>query len=186
MPRKIPTLMPPAPPAPGGRLGHGGLGAALRLVTLTLLLWNGTAAALSSDRRQPIDIEADGVELNEAKAQSTYTGRVEIRQGSMHLWADRVLVRHRARRPQHFLATGKPVRFEQQLDDGGLVKARARRMEYDISSEEIVLQGQAVLEQGKDRFASDRIVYDRKRGLVKAGARAKGRQRVHISIDPDR
>ena len=66
------------------------------------------------------------------------------------------------------------------------MKARARRIEYDIASEEIVLQGKAVLEQGKDRFASDRIVYDRKRGLVKAGARAKGRQRVHIRIDPDR
>jgi lipopolysaccharide export system protein LptA len=43
--------------------------------------------------------------------------------------------------------------------------------------------GDAVLIQGKDSMRSDRIVYDRVKSVVKAGAAAKGKQRVRISIE---
>ena len=43
--------------------------------------------------------------------------------------------------------------------------------------------GDSVLFQGKDSFKSDRITYDRTKSLVRAGASAKGKQRVRISIE---
>ena len=43
---------------------------------------------------------------------------------------------------------------------------------------------EAELRQGRDSFRSDRIVYDRVRSVVKAGAAAQGKQRVRISIQP--
>jgi lipopolysaccharide export system protein LptA len=144
--------------------------------------------ALPSDQNQPIQIEADGVEIDDGKQTSVYTGNVEIQQGTMRLWADKVTIHHQASRsPHRLIAIGKPARYEQQLEkDAKKVKARARRIEYDAGSEEILLIDNAQLTQGKDKFSSDRILYDRNKAVVKAGASAKGSQRVRISIDPSR
>jgi lipopolysaccharide export system protein LptA len=141
--------------------------------------------APAADQDQPIDIAADGVEIDDGRQLSVYTGNVEVRQGSMQLWADQVTVHHQAsRQPQRITALGAPARYRQLTDDGKEVKARSRRMEYDADSAEVVLIGDAQLTQGRDRFQSDRILYDRTRAVVKAGASAQGRQRVRISIDP--
>ena len=42
----------------------------------------------------------------------------------------------------------------------------------------------AELSQGSDRFSSDRIVYDRVKAKLKAGAAAKGSERVRVTIQP--
>jgi lipopolysaccharide export system protein LptA len=158
-----------------------------QLAALLLSGWCASAAALPSDQSQPIDISADAVELDDGRHTSTYTGHVEVRQGSMHLWADRVTVQHQpSRQPARILATGSPARYRQETDEGKEVKAHALRMEYDAASNEILLIDHAELTQGKDRFSSDRILYDRARAVVKAGASAHGRQRVHITITPER
>lgn len=158
----------------------------LPLALALALFWIGPALALTGDQTQPIQIQADGVEIDEAKGTSTYVGNVEVQQGSIRLWADRVTVHHsQDLKAQRLVAIGKPARYRQLLDDNkGEVKARALRMEYDAGSEQITLIDQAQLTQGKDSFQSDRILYDRSRALVKAGASAKGKQRVNITIDP--
>jgi lipopolysaccharide export system protein LptA len=159
----------------------------LRLLTALLCAaWTGLAAALPDDQNQPIEIEADGVELDDGRNLSVYSGNVEVRQGSMHLWADQVTVNHAdSRQPNRIIAVGKPARFRQLAEQGGKeVKAKSLRMEYDANSEEMVLIDQAELTQGQDRFSSDRIIYDRSKAVVKAGASAQGKQRVKISITP--
>ncbi len=156
------------------------------LATIALLAWASASAALPDDRNQPINIEADGVEIDDGRQLSIYSGQVELRQGSMHLWADRITVHHKAsRHPNRIVVEGKPARFRQLSDEKGTeVKAKAMRMEYDSASEKILLIDQAKLTQGKDIFASDRILYDRNKAVVKAGASAKGKKRVRISITP--
>jgi lipopolysaccharide export system protein LptA len=64
------------------------------------------------------------------------------------------------------------------------VKGEARRAEYEVGTENLILIGDAVVVQGKDSMRSDRIIYDRVRSVVKAGAAAKGKERVRISIQP--
>ncbi len=155
-----------------------------RLATLLALTLMATGAvALESDRNQPIELAADSVDINEAEGLSVYRGDVDLRQGSMHLQADVVRVHHRGRDPSRVVAEGRPVRFEQQSTRGP-VEGQARRVEYEIASENLELSGDAVLVQGKDTMRSDRIVYDRVRAVVKAGAAAEGKQRVRISIQP--
>ncbi len=156
------------------------------LLTMLFATASGLAFALPDDQNQPIEIEADGVELDDGRHLSTYTGNVLVQQGSMRLWADEVTVNHKAsRHPNRIIAVGEPARFRQLTEQGGQeVKARAQRLEYDAASEEVLLIGQAELTQGQDRFSSDRIVYDRQKAVVKAGAKAKGKQRVKISITP--
>jgi lipopolysaccharide export system protein LptA len=154
------------------------------MAVLGLILLPGAAPALETDREQPILVEADGVEINDRSGVSTYTGNVVIRQGSIRIEADRVTVHQKQPESDKVIAEGDPVRFQQQPDDGELIKGRARRAEYQVDSELLYLVGDAWLSQGSDSFASDRITYDRGRALVKAGASAQGKQRVRVTIEP--
>lgn len=144
------------------------------------------ASALDSDREQPMFVEADAAEFDEQQSTSLYLGNVEVQQGSMRILADEVLVHHKSnRQPRKIIAIGRPVRYRQLLDnDPEEVRARALRMEYEADREEITLIDEAELIQGEDRFASDRIVYNRITDRLTAGTSALGRERVRIRIEP--
>ncbi len=146
-----------------------------------------TTLALESDQYQPMYIEADAAELDEKQLTSLYIGHVEVTQGSMHIQADEVLVHHKPdRRAEMIIAIGQPVHYRQQLeDDPEEVTGRALRIEYQADREELTLIDEAVLVQGEDRFASDRIVYNRITERVTAGSSAQGRERVKIRIEPE-
>jgi len=155
------------------------------LIVLALLAPWGPCWSLSSDKDQPMLISADSVDIDDAEGVSVYRGNVDIQQGSMRLLADQVTVRHAERKAQRIEAAGGPVRFSQKLDNSAQeVNAKALRIVYDIDSDEIELMDQAEVRQGKDTFRSDRITYDRLHALVKAGASAKGKDRVHVTINP--
>jgi len=157
---------------------------ALRLLSL-LLFWTTAVPALEADREQPIQVAADAVDIDEATGVSVYQGDVQVDQGSIRIRADKVTVTQRNGAPGLVVAEGKPVTFQQQPEGKqGLVKGRALRTEYNMDSELLVMIGDALLIQGEDTFKSDRIVYDRAKSVVKAGASASGKERVHISIQP--
>lgn len=181
----MPVPIFPASPSPGRsrrarRLGAGWLILALGACIAPPL------AALDDDQEQPLFIEADAAELDDQQSISLYIGNVEVEQGSMRILADEVLVHHRPnRQPRKIIAVGNPVRYRQALDDDPReVKGRALRMEYEADRDEITLIDEAELTQGEDRFASDRIVYNRVTARVTAGSSAEGRERVKIRIEP--
>jgi lipopolysaccharide export system protein LptA len=176
--------LPPMPrlPTPAQRPGS------ILLLGISLCLGCATAVALESDREQPVYIEADSVELDDLQDTSVYTGNVQIDQGSMRILADQVTVKHKEdRHPRFIVAVGNPVRYKQDVEDNkGEVRAHAQRMEYDADKDELTLIDQAELTQASDRFASDRIVYDRARSQVKAGTSAQGSGRVRITFTPEK
>ena len=152
---------------------------------LVLCVWTVSGFALATDKDQPVEIEADSVDINESKGTSIYQGDVEINQGSMQLKADTVTVFYEDRKPQKLVATGKPVRFKQLPDNAEqYVTGKGNKLVYNINSEELILTENAELLQGKDSFKSDRIVYDRVKARLKAGSAAQGNQRVRVSIQP--
>lgn len=144
------------------------------------------ADALDSDQDQPMFIEADAVEFDESKLQSWYIGNVDVQQGSLRILADEIRVEHREdRQPRIITAIGDPARYR-QLPEGETepVLGRAQRMVYNAERDEITFIERAVLTQGQDRFANDRIVYNRATARVTAGTSAQGRERVRITITP--
>jgi len=148
-----------------------------------LLILPGVVSALQSDKDQPIYIEADAVDIDDRSGISTYKGNVELTQGSIVIKADKVTVTQRQNETDQIEAVGKPVTFQQDTEDGkGTIKGRAKKTEYSANSEIINMIGDAVLTQGQDTFKSDRIIYDRARAVVKAGASAKGKERVKVTI----
>ncbi len=153
------------------------------LLPAVLLLPLAPAQALESDKDQPISIEADSVDLDDRKGQSIYQGNVELSQGSIRIRADRITVSQRKGQPDHILAEGRPVGFRQKADDNkGMITGQARKVEYDANSDVLYLIDSAELTQGKDSFKSDRITYDRAKARIRAGASAKGRERVRVTI----
>lgn len=155
---------------------------------IILTSWYINTSALPEDASSPIDITADAVELDEAAHVSTYSGKVEAQQGSMHLWADQVKVYHLpSRQPKRIVATGQPVRYQQQERNGNQIshiEAQAKRIEYDLVTDEILLTDDARFTRDQDLFTSDRIFYNRVKGIIRGGRSAKGHQRVHIRIFP--
>lgn len=162
---------------------HAGMAASLLLAGLACGV--PTAQALSTDKDQPINIEADSVDIDDSKGVSVYRGSVILTQGSIHLDADRVTVYHPDKKADKIVAVGKPVNFRQRPDNSDQdVKGRALRVEYFAASEDLVLIDEAYLEQGGKSFASDRITYDRRLAVVKGGAAAQGKQRVQVTLEP--
>lgn len=157
------------------------------LALAALMVLSAPAAALEEDQYQPMYIEADAAELDDQQSTSLYIGNVEVTQGSMRIHADEVLVHHKPdRRAQEIIAVGQPVRYRQRLDDDPEeVEGYALRMEYEADREELILIDEAILIQGEDQFASDRIIYNRLTDRVTAGTSAQGRERVKIRIEPE-
>ena len=143
------------------------------------------AWALESDSEQPIYIEADGATYDDNTGVSVYTGSVEVTQGSMLLNSDKLVVYTNDRKPYKLVATGKPVTFKQTPKPGDEdVHGRSLTAEYYTDTELLVMIEKAVVWQGKDTYASERIEYDRKNAIVKAGQASSNGKRVHITLHP--
>ena len=170
-----------------------------RLVAALLLAGAAQAHALSTDRDQPITIQADRAEHDDARRTTIYRGAVVVDQGSLHITGDIVTIRFDARdEVSKITAVGAPAHFR-QLPDGGADhhKAWAKRMEYFPGQSLIALFGEARYEQDGDRVQADRLVYDSRNARFKAlsgapgasadeGGQAAGKapERVRIRIKP--
>ena len=166
--------------------------ARLRTRTAALLVVSLVAVdlgALSTDREQPIHIEADWAEADDQEGTSVYKGDVLITQGSLRISGDTVTIYYNASRDlTRMIAVGQPARF-QQLPDGETEyqRAEATQMEYLALKDRIVLSGTARSWQGKDALSGDRIVFDTVDGRILVQGEAppgKTPQRVRITITP--
>jgi len=73
-----------------------------------LIIQANWAQAESSDRDQPIDLEADSVQVDDAKQTSTYVGNVILKQGSLLIKADKLIVKEDKDGFQHSTSIGNP------------------------------------------------------------------------------
>ena len=132
------------------------------------------AAALDSDKTQPVTLEADDFELDLESGARIYRGQVEYRQGSVRIDCDELVTRYDADDAlQSGVCTGRPGRFQQTVDDGDgdaattvtpetatVVRGRALTITYDRAAGRIVLDGEAQVEHRGDRLRGARITYD--------------------------
>ncbi len=151
------------------------------LCGLALLCLAGSVMALDSDRQQPIYIDADRVELDEAKGLNTYTGAVVVVQGTMQINSDTLVIHTENRKPTRYVANGKPARYKQQPND---VVATSRQMEYVIGEKKLYLRGDAHITRQGDVFQGDQLVYDTVRDLVTGSGGEGGR--IRMIIQPQR
>lgn len=157
------------------------------LLLAAALLLPAAASALTSDRNQPIQIEADQGSLDQGNRSTEFFGNVVIQQGTMYIRAAKVRVVKAADGAQTMTASGSPVHFGQQLDRQGTVKGQAARVEYQSATGIVKLSGGAKLERGGDRASGDTITYNTRTEVytVLGGSRSNANKgRVSITIQP--
>jgi len=156
------------------------------------------AVALTTDRGQPIEIEADRAEADDAERVTIYRGSVIIIQGSLRIEGDTVWIHY----DDHddltkLVSVGRQAHFR-QLPDGAesYRMAYADRLEYYKNNDLIVMLGNARYGEGKDQIKAERIVYDSKLARMKAdtpptqagstttGSKPRKPERVRIKIVP--
>ncbi len=141
--------------------------------------------ALEEDTRQPISIESNSGFYDDKNGVSIYTGDVIIIQGSMRLEADKLVVYLDNREIQKMVATGAPVKFQQTPEEGKEdVHGNSLVAEYYPETERLILMQEAVIWQGENSTASEKIEYDRISEVLKAGGGKSSGARVRVILQP--
>jgi len=149
-----------------------------------------SAAALDSDSKQPMYIEANSATYDEAKGETVYIGNVKTTQGSLEVNSDQMIVYQKDGKTEKIVATGNPVRLKQTPEGAKEdMHGTSQRAEYFPETGLLILLDKALVWQGaeadtSDRVASDRIEYDTRKSVMKAGLASGGGKRVHVTLQP--
>jgi lipopolysaccharide export system protein LptA len=167
-------------------------GAALRAV---LLLAAGLgfgmrpAAALDSDSKQPMYIEANTASYDEKKGITIYTGDVKATQGSLEVLGDQMTVYQVNGKTDKIVILGKPAKLKQTPEGGKEdMHGIGQRADYFPETGILILYDKASVWEGDDPAKSehlvnsDRIEYDTRNALFKAGNASTGSKRVHVKL----
>jgi lipopolysaccharide export system protein LptA len=147
-------------------------------ILLTLVVGIPTLShALSKDVEEPVTINADAAEFDRNAGKAAYIGNVVIKQGTLEIKAGRVDIIAPNNEIQTITAAGNPITFNQLMDDGKQASGQAKQMIYQVGQKRLVLTGDAVLMQDRDRFASNRIEYQTNTGQLKAGNATAGAEK---------
>ena len=147
-----------------------------RIVMLCCLLGGLPVYALSTDKDQPIEVEADEAELDDLNDISIYRGNVIVTQGSIHMTGDVMTVYSKGGDElDYIIIEGNPATY-QQLPDNSTVhdQARAKRMEYHETKNLVVLIRDAWVKQDTSTLVGERIEYNTELSRVKAWSEPAG------------
>jgi lipopolysaccharide export system protein LptA len=138
------------------------------------------AHARTSDRNQPMDIEAAhqicGFGANDT---CTMTGNVTISQGSLNIVAAKAVVEQSGGEPSRALLSGG-VTLRQAMDDGNQINARSSNVDYNLKTEVVVFTGDVEIVQQRGTLNGQRVVYNMKTGQVESGGDGNGRVKMRI------
>lgn len=157
---------------------------ALRASALVMLLALAAPAALqarSSDRSKPMEIDAGASDYSLDDSRPTVlSGGVTITQGTLDIRSSRAEISQRNGEPTRVVLTGGPVKLDQQLDDGTPMSATANKVDYDLTTEIVVLTGAVNIQQPRGSLSGQRVVYNMRTGQVQSGGQGAGRVKMRI------
>jgi lipopolysaccharide export system protein LptA len=152
---------------------------ALLLLLLPCQLW-----ALATDGDQPIEIEADELEVREQERISIYLGNVNLVQGSLEINADRLVLHfNEVNELIKMEMTGTPATLRQLDDDQQEMWGEALQIDYTQSESLLELRESARLSQAGDTIESDLIRINTVTSRLQAGGAESG-ERVKMLIQP--
>ena len=172
----------------------------IRICALGALLACGQTWALTTDKDQPIEIEADSAELDDKEGVTIYEGNVVVTQGSIRMTGNKMTVHYTGDNElDTVVLNGHPATYRQLPDKSEVYdEAEALQMEFYQAKNLIVLINKARVKQKDVQFTGDRIEYDTVQSKIKArgsitqpiessaeeGAEAPEQGRVKIIITP--
>jgi len=142
---------------------------ARRLIAALLVLIAPTAAGLTEDADQPIQIFSDELVYEEKASKATYRGDVRVNQGTLKITAEVVTIEFEDDKVIRLTADGSPAYYSQKLkSDSETMQADARTIVYHTRDELVDLKGDAHLTQEGNDFRGELIKYDIRAGRRKS------------------
>jgi lipopolysaccharide export system protein LptA len=156
----------------------------VKTCALLLLLLPGQLWALATDKEQPIEVEADELEIRDKEKISIYQGNVTLVQGSLEISAERVVIHfNEANELILMKMTGTPATFRQLDDNQREILGEALHINYSQSESLLELRDSARVSQAGDIIESDLIRINIESNSLQAGS-AESDQRVKMLIQP--
>ncbi len=131
-----------------------------------LLLALGVGAALPAlaeraDRDKPVNLEADRVDLDDARKEAVFIGSVTLTQGTLSIRADKLIVKQDAAGFQYGIAYGTPAQFRQKREGvDEYIEGSSERLEYDSQGDKVQMFTNARIQRGADEVRGDYISYN--------------------------
>src|SRR5580765_2979417 len=137
----------------------------LRLVAVTAVAAGLSAPAPTlaerADRDKPVNLEADRVDLDDAKKEAVFVGNVTLTQGTMTIKADKIIVKQDAEGFQYGIAYGKPAHFRQKREGfDEYIEGFSERLEYDGKADKMQMFTNARIQREGDEVRGDYISYN--------------------------
>lgn len=139
----------------------------LASVLLSLLL-SPNVFALKADRTAPMDLTADswkGTTSSGSQSQ-VWTGNVRISQGTLKIQADKGTVSYLDGQVGAALLEGSPAVISQARDGGGEVRAQARKIDYNLKLNKVILTGGVKIEENGNVTTGERFEYSLESGAI--------------------
>lgn len=154
------------------------------LLLLLLILALQQARALEDDRNQPIEVEADRLEMREQDNISIYEGNVRLVQGSLQIDSDRLVIHFNDNQDLTLLEmTGKPARFRQLDEQQQELLGVGEQIDYIDSESLLILRRNASFHHVGDVIKSDLIRINTRTNGIEAGGE-QTQDRVKMIIKP--
>jgi len=155
-----------------------------RVTLLCLWLFPLSLYALTDDRDQPINIEADKLKIDENDQISIYQGNVQMNQGSLRIKADKIILHFDPQNDLEWLEiSGNPAEFNQLNDERKPISGTAGTMHYFDQKSILKLMGKARFSSDLDSIESENITVNTQTNALQAGDE-NGKERVRMLIQP--
>jgi len=133
------------------------------LLAASLTLCAPACFAERGDRDKPLYLDADQVLIDDIHKTSTFTGNVQLVQGTMLIRADRIEVQKYTDGFQQTKAYGNTASFRQKREASeGYLEGYGERIEYDTRTGIVDFFGQARVKRDLDEVRGDHITYNMK------------------------
>lgn len=153
------------------------------LLLLALLTW-APLWALDADRDQPIEVEADSLEVREQENISIYQGNVKLKQGSLEISSDRLVIHFNDNSDLVLMEmTGNPARLRQLDNEQQEMRGQARQINYLESESLLELIEEARFTHAGDTIESTLIRINTEDNNIQAGS-SDADERVKMLIQP--
>lgn len=135
---------------------------------LCLLLASHAPLSLAerADREKPIQMSSDRAMVDDLNQISTFEGNVQVRQGTLFIEADKIVVTQDKQGANQMTATGQLAHFRQKRDGvNEYAEGFGERIVYDSSAETANFYGQARVKREGDDVRGEHIFYNTKTGI---------------------
>jgi len=139
------------------------------LVITTLALFSSLCFSEQADHEQPVKLQADQVLIDDRKKTSTFTGSVQLNQGTLRILGEKVIVAQNKQGFKRITISGAGASFRQKREGTNeYIEGFGERIEYNTNTEQLDLYTHARIKRNQDEIRGEHITYSVKTGIFQA------------------